>query len=153
MNTANQRRTPTVPLLDLLGRLRAQRRRMAALSKKNLTLQTQGKRLVAESNCLAENVQRSCSNLVKTSFATRTAVSELRLRRGRTPGGTPLLSIQLNEPVLADSPDLVDALQQATELLKMEFSDTEGSGHQTLVKCEKVLERTRSTQTIVLPLY
>jgi len=57
------------------------------------------------------------------------------------------------ERVLADSPDLIDALQQATEILKLEFSDTEGSGRQTLAKCEQTLQRTRSTQTIELSLY
>jgi len=48
---------------------------------------------------------------------------------------------------------MVEALEQATEILKMEFSGTEGGGLDTLVKCERVLQRTRSTCTIELPLY
>jgi hypothetical protein len=53
----------------------------------------------------------------------------------------------------ADSPDLVDALQQATDILRMEFTGTEGSGSETLAKCEKVLQRTRSICTLELSLY
>jgi hypothetical protein len=55
--------------------------------------------------------------------------------------------------VVADSPDLVDALQEATDILKMEFADTEGSGRETLDKCEKALQRNRSICTLELPLY
>jgi len=55
--------------------------------------------------------------------------------------------------VLVDSPDTLEALRQAAEILQMEFADTEGSGRETLVKCESVLKRTRFVRTIELPLY
>lgn len=80
-------------------------------------------------------------------------MAELRVRRSRSQCGTPLSAKEPAERVLADSPDVIDALQQATEILKMEFSDTEGSGRQTLAKCEQALQRTCSTQTIELSLY
>jgi hypothetical protein len=54
---------------------------------------------------------------------------------------------------LADSSDLVEALQEATDILKMEFADTDGSGRETLHKCEKALQRTRSICTLELTLY
>ena len=81
--------------------------------------------------------------------------TELRLRCPSSQGGTPVPKPSTNEPnlVLADSPDLVEALQKAIEILKMGFSDTDGSGRDTLVRCEKVLQRSRSTYTIELPLY
>jgi hypothetical protein len=45
---------------------------------------------------------------------------------------------------------MFEALQQVTEILKLEFSDLEGSSRETLVKCENALRRTRSVCTIVL---
>jgi hypothetical protein len=48
---------------------------------------------------------------------------------------------------------MVEALQQAAVVPKMEFTDTQGSGRETLVKCEKVLQRMRSVRTMELPLY
>jgi hypothetical protein len=57
------------------------------------------------------------------------------------------------ERVLAGSPDMVEALQQSAEILKMEFQVTEGSARDTLVKCEKVLQRIHSVRTIELLLY
>ena len=59
----------------------------------------------------------------------------------------------MTERLLTDSPDLVEALAEAAQILEMEFADTDGSGHETLVKCEKALQRTRLTQTIELPLF
>jgi hypothetical protein len=78
---------------------------------------------------------------------------QLRQRRSGKQAGTPVPVKTVTERVLADSPDLVAALAQPTEILKMEFADTRGSGYETLVKCEKVLQRTNSTQTIELPLF
>lgn len=62
-------------------------------------------------------------------------------------------STNVSARVLADSPDMVEALQQSAEILKMEFEDTEGIGRDTLVKCEKVLKRIHSVRTVELPLY
>ena len=144
---------PATPVPDLLGHLRTQRRRIAALAKKTIALQTRGMGLLAESVSLARLFEQSSANLAKTHLTIRTAVAELRQRRSLSQGGESLPAKRPSESVLADSPDVIDALQQATEVLKMEFSDTEGSGRQTLAKCEKVLHRTRSTQTIELSLY
>lgn len=144
---------PATPEPDLLGHLRTQRRRIAALSKKTIALQTRGMSLLAESTSLARLVEQSSANLAKTHLTIRTAVAELRVRRSLSQCATPLSAKRPAERLLADSPDVIDALQQATEILKMEFSDTEGSGRQTLAKCEQALQRTRSTQTIELSLY
>jgi hypothetical protein len=149
----SRRSAPPASLPDLIGHLKAQRQKIAALSIQTGTLQSRGMRLLAESNSLAERVQLSCTDLAKTFLSTKTAVAKGRLRRSRGPVGSPLPSEKPSERVLADSPEVIDALQQATEILKMEFSETEGSGRQTLVKCEKALQRTRSTQTIELSLY
>ena len=54
--------------------------------------------------------------------------------------------------MLADSQVMFEALLQAAEILKLEFSDLEGSGTETLVKCENALRRTRSVCTIDVPL-
>jgi hypothetical protein len=138
---------------ELLGHLRTQRRRIAALSKKTIALQTRGMSLLAESGLLARLLEQSSSNLTKTHLAISSAVAEARLSRSHSQCGAPLPAKTRAEHLLADSPDVLDALQQATEILKMEFSDTEGSGRQTLAKCQKALHRTRSTQTIELSLY
>lgn len=57
---------------------------------------------------------------------------------------------QVTQRALAD---MVEALQQAAVILKMEFTDIQGSGRETLAKCEKVLLRMRSVRTMELPLY
>jgi hypothetical protein len=141
----------TVP--DLLGCLRTQRRRIAALAKKTIALQARGMSLLAESSSLARLFEQSRANLARTHLTITTSLAELRQRRSFSRGGKPHPAKRPVECVLADSPDVLDALQQATEILKMEFSDTEGSGRQTLAKCEQALQRTRSTQTIELSLY
>ncbi len=145
----------SAPLPGVIHELRAQRLRISALSRKSGALRDRGRNLLAKSKTLAARVEESWTDLAITCLNTRSAVAELRLRhsgkRGRTP--VPRPSGNAPELVLADSPDMVEALEQATEILKMEFSGTEGSGLDTLVKCEKVLHRTRSTCTIELPLY
>ncbi len=150
-----QRRTTDIPVPDLIHQLRAQRRRISELTKASGTLQNRGRQLLAESKSLASQVEQSCTNLASAYLTTKSAVAELSLRRSRKNGDTPIPSPSRNAPevVLADSPDLVEALAQATDILKMEFSDTDGSGHETLVKCEKALQRTHLTQTIELPLF
>ena len=149
----SHRRMPATSMPELLGHLRTQRRRIAALSKITIALQTRGRTLLAESSSLARLLEQSSANLAKTHLTIRTAVAKLRLCRAPGRGGTPFPAKMPAERVLADSPDLIDALQQATEILKLEFSDAEGSGRQTLAKCEQALQRTRSTQTIELSLY
>ncbi len=153
--TLTQGRATDLPLPDLIHQLRAQRRRISTLSRKSGTLQNRGRHLLAESKLLASQVEQSCTNLASAYLTTKSAVAELSLRRSRKNGDTPTPSPSSNVPevVLADSPDLVEALAQATDILKMEFADTDGSGHQTLVKCEKVLQRMHLTQTIELPLF
>jgi len=37
--------------------------------------------------------------------------------------------------------ELVTALEQATDLLEVEFLNTEGSGYETLLKCKKALAK------------
>jgi hypothetical protein len=143
------------PLPDLIHKLRAQRIRISALSRKSGALQDRGRDLLAKSKLLAARVEQSWTNLAIACLDTRSAVAELRLHRfgrhRRAPVPEPSRSVP--ELVLADSPDMVEALERATEILKMEFSGTEGTGLDTLVKCEKVLQRTRSTCTMELPLY
>ena len=143
------------PLPDLIHQLRAQRIRISALSRKSGALRVRGRDLLAKSKSLAACVEQSWANLAIACLDTRSAVAEFRLHRSarhrRTPVPKPSPSVP--ELVLADSPDMVEALEQATEILKMEFSGTEGTGLDALVKCEKVLQRTRSTCTIELPLY
>jgi len=142
-------------LPGLIHELRAQRLRISALSRKSGALRDRGRNLLAKSKTLAARVEGSWTDLAITCLNTRSAVAELRLRRSGKRSRTPVPRPSGNAPelVLADSPDMVEALEQATEILKMEFSGTEGSGLDTLVKCEKVLHRTRSTWTIELPLY
>ena len=145
----------TAPLPNLRHQLKVQRRKISALSQQSGVLRDRGRTLLAESKSLAARVEQSCTSLASAYLRTKSAVAELRLRRSGTQRGTPAPKPSTNAPdvVLADAPDLVEALEQATEILKMGFSDTDGSGHDTLVKCEKALERTRSTCTIELPLY
>jgi hypothetical protein len=48
---------------------------------------------------------------------------------------------------------MVEALGLAAEILKLKFAETEGSGKETLLRCERVLGRTKSVLTVRLPLY
>lgn len=43
--------------------------------------------------------------------------------------------------------ELINALREATDLLEMEFSQTEGTGRQTLLKCRGVLARATSAKS------
>ena len=155
LTSVAQRRTTDIPVPHLIHQLRAQRRRISALSRESGTLRNRGIHLLAESKSLASQVEQSCTSLANAYLTTKLAVAELGLRRSRKNGDTPFPSPSSNVPavVLADSPDLVEALAQATDILKMEFADTDGSGHETLVKCEKVLKRRHLTQTIELSLF
>jgi hypothetical protein len=153
----NARLAPPGPLrdMDLIDHLRTQRHRIATLSSEAESLRARGRRLLAESNFLTERLDRSFTDLAGAFLANRRAVEDLRLHSSVKQARVPVraTSIGASEQLLADSPDLVDALQQATDILKMEFADTEGSGRETLDRCEKALQRTRSIRTIELPLY
>jgi hypothetical protein len=149
----NARPAPAATASGIMHDLQSQRRKIIALASKTGTLQTRGRLLLAESNSLAENLKRSSSYLVHTYHLTKATLEDLRLRGTAREVGLPMRSANGSERVIEDSPDMVEALQQAAEILEMEFTDTEGSGRETLAKCEKVLERTRSIKTIALPLY
>jgi hypothetical protein len=156
--TTNARQSAPASLLpdiDLIDHLRAQRHRIAGLSSEAGSLCSRGRRLLAESNTLAVRLDQSFTDLASAFLANRKAVAELRLNsfaRHRS-ARVRAASEGSMERVLTDSPDLVDALQEATDILKLEFTGTQGSGSETLAKCEKALERNRSICTLELPLY
>jgi hypothetical protein len=147
-------RVPFLPGLspDVFSSVGAQRRRITVLSKRNGILRKRGKHLLAEAIVLAEKLGQSSRNLAETYVASRTAMAELQLIGSKREGGISKPRENMAERVLGYSSDLVEALQQATEILKMEFSDSEGSGRETLAKCERLLQRTRKVWTIELPL-
>ena len=146
---------PIPPAPSLIEQLRTQRSRIATLSRETGSLQWRGVRLLEDSLSLAERIERSRAGLAEALLMTKSAVAELRLRRlqSRTSTPVPKAKSSLVDRALADSPDIVEALEQATEILKMQFLGTEGSGRETLAICEKVLRRARSICTIELPLY
>ena len=133
--------------------LRTQGQQIAALARRTRTLQTRGKCLVTEANSLAERLQGAGKNLVSTFQVTQRTLAGLHFRGTGRQDGILSCSQSVNERVLEDAPDMVEALQQAAVVLKMEFTDTQGSGRETLVKCEKVLQRMGSVRTMELPLY
>jgi hypothetical protein len=137
---------------DAFGCVGVQLLRITELSKTNETLQTRGKHLLAESNSLAHKFGQASRNLAETYAKTKTVMAELRLSGSAKEHGPSTPQESMAERVIEDSSDMVEALQQATETLKMEFSDSEGSGRETLVKCEHVLQRARRFWTIELPL-
>jgi hypothetical protein len=139
-------------LPDLLIGLGPQRLRITKPSKATETLQTRGKHLLAESNSLAEKFGQASKSLYETYAKTKTALTELRLSCSAGELGRSTPRENMAERVIEDSPEMVEALQQATEILKLEFSDSEGSGRETLLKCERVLDRARRVWTIELPL-
>jgi hypothetical protein len=137
---------------DLLIGLGAQRHRITTLSKTAETLQSRGKHLLAESNSLAEKFGQARRSLAETYAKSKTALAEIRLPSSTRAHGSSAPRGNMPERVIEDSSEMVEALQQATEILKLEFSDLEGSGRETLLKCEQVLDRARRIWTIELPL-
>jgi hypothetical protein len=154
LNRPKNVRPPSLsgPVPDLLIGLGAQRHRIATLSKTAKTLQSRGKHLLAESNSLAEKFGQASRSLAETYAKSKTALGEIRLPRSAREHGPSTPRGDMPERVIEDSPEMVEALQQATEILKLEFSDLEGSGRETLAKCERVLQRTRRVLTIELRL-
>jgi hypothetical protein len=151
--TSARRPAPPSPLWGAIDQLKSQRNRIAALADTTEQRRTRGKCLLVESYSLAEKLERSRASLANTLLATKATVANLEMRSWGRENGSPTQPTNVSERVLRDSPDMVEALQQSAEILKMEFQDTEGSGRDTLVKCEKVLRRIRSVRTIELPLY
>jgi hypothetical protein len=151
--TRQSLRRHAIAVANAVDDIKSQQRRIVALTNKSVALRRRGKSLLAESNSLAERMKRSSRNFVRTYHLTRMALDGLRLRRSDKAGVLPTSSTNFRERVLEDSPDMVEALLQAAEILKLEFADTEGSGRATLAKCETVLKRTQTVQTIELPLY
>ncbi len=133
--------------------LKSQRRRIVALADEAGKLRKRGKCLLAESYSLAESIARSRANLPSTFHETIAAVATVQLRGSGRESGIARNSKKESERVLTDSPDMVEALRQAAEILEMEFLDAEGSGREPLAKCEKVLQRARTVRTIELPPY
>jgi hypothetical protein len=140
-------------LPEVVRQLRDQRLRIAALASKSIELRANGKRLLAQSSSLAEAFEQSRADLSRTYLTTEKAAKNLRLRGPGRGTVIPFFSRDSTERVLIDSPDMVEALQQAAEILAMEFAATEGSGRETLMKCESVLKRAQSIRTIELSLY
>ena len=138
-------------LTEIAARLRMQRLRIDALANKTWTLRTRGKHLLAESKSLADTCARSFTQLAGIYLTMKTAESEFRRHGGDGRSAHPPKSA--SRPPTERSPDLVDVLAQATEILETEFFDTEGSGRETLARCEMVLQRTRRKLTMDLPLY
>jgi hypothetical protein len=156
--TTNARRSAPSSLLpdsDLINHVRAQRHRIATLSSEAGCLCSRGRRLLSESNFLAVRLDQSFTDLATAFLANKKAVTELRLHSSARQGSTQVRAASEGtaERVLADAPDLVGALEEATDILKLEFTGTKGSGSETLAKCEKALERNRSICTLELPLY
>ena len=153
MNQPKPVRQQTGPnlLTEIAARLRMQRLRIDALANETGTLRTRGKRLRAESKSLAEGCQRSFTQLASIYLTMKTAESEFRGHSSADFSAHPPNSA--GGPSIEHSPDLVDALTQAAEILETAFFDTEGSGRETLAKCEMALQSTRRKLTIDLPLY
>jgi hypothetical protein len=97
----------------IVRELRTQRQQIAALARRTRTLQTRGKCLVAEANSIAERIQGPGKNLVSTFQVTQRALAGLQLRDTHKHDGILSCSHTVNERVLEDAPDMVEALQQA----------------------------------------
>lgn len=137
----------------LVRHLKRQRRRITALAATNALLRTRGKSLLTDAHSLAEKLVGSHANLARTFLATQAAAENFEPRGSDGEHGVQEQWKGGEERMLRDAPDMVEALRQAAEILKLEFEGTEGSGQDTLVKCEKVLRRTRSVCSIELRLY
>lgn len=155
MNRSTRVRRPTARtrLPDLLCDLLSQRQRIVALAKQTVVLQARGRHLLATSSTLAESLAQSSAGLVQTYSATRAAAAGLQIGPAASSGGYCAPRQDFRERATHDSPELLEALAQATELLRMEFHDTDGGGSDTLAKCEQALLKARTSCTIELRLY
>ena len=139
-------------LSSVINNLKSQRRKIVILANKTGTLRTRGQHLLAQSILLSLSLEQSSRDLTDTFVLTKKVLTRLPLRGSGRQGEVPLRSNNVRERVVEDSPDMVEALELAAEILKMEFAETEGSGKETFLKCEKVLERTKSVMTVRLSL-
>jgi hypothetical protein len=140
-------------LSSVINNLKSQRHKIAILAGKTGTLRARGQDLLAESILLSAGLERSSRDLADTYVLTKKVLTGLPLRGSGRQAGVPLRSQNMSERIVEDSPDMVEALEEAAEILKMEFAETQGSGRETLLKCEKVLGRTKSVFTLRFPLY
>lgn len=138
--------TPT-ELTNLGVRLRAQRRKSDVLLAQNAVLRSRCVLRQAETKLLCEGIGEFCKTLAET-FA---SIERVRRENCTSPrqGGADRTDLEN----VAAPRDFVSALAVATELLRMEFLETEGSGRETLVKCEDALRKAHSGRTFILPLY
>ncbi len=82
--------------------------------RSNIGTAMRGKRLLAESSSLLKNLEQSFERLRETHRAKRELIA------GK-PGGAKGVR-EKRERELYDSPDMVDALRQATQILEMDFT-------------------------------
>jgi hypothetical protein len=122
------------------ARLEAEQVRLASLVLQNQRLGEYAKRAVAESYSLYGQFLRSCESLAEVGSATESLVARGRRRRKITGSS----SVERECPPTTDLAYLLDALQQATEILQTGFAETAGSGRQTLDKCRMALHRART---------
>lgn len=132
-------------LAGLWPRLRAQRRKAEDLLSRNAMLLARCSRLRAETKLVCEEIAQCCETL------TCTFVSVKRCRTCAP--ARPSRALRANLKNTAAPHDLVAALRDAIELLRMEFLETDGSGRETLTKCENALRRVQSIRTFILELY
>lgn len=137
----------SLQLTELGARLRTQRRKTESLLARSAMLRSWCLLLGAETKLLWEGTKQSCKTLAGTFSSINGQRCEL-CGPSRQSG-----SERTDLENIAAPRDLVAALEDATEILKMEFFETEGSGRQTLVKCEDALRRAHSVRTLILPLY
>ena len=136
-------------IADLIG----QRQQIAALAKQTAALQARARGLLAVSSTLAAGIAQSSASCAKAYLAFTEVAATLPLDRRAGWIHDPAPRKDSDARAVEDSTELLEALQHATELLRMEFLDTEGSGRDTLAKCETALRRRRTSCTIELLLY
>jgi hypothetical protein len=140
---------------DVFASTLAQRRRLEALCVRSEMLRTRGSMLRDEVQWLSQCIQHSYLKLI----AAYTAMKHANTPAGHhfRPSGDPALQNTMPakgaQPVAIET-DLTDALLGATEILRTEFADTQGSGRETLERCERALCKARlPIRSIELPLY
>jgi hypothetical protein len=115
--------------------------RYSVLVKRSAELKLRQMALVAESKSLCDELLRTWAAIVDTSARAVTLTESDRRREKRD-------EMDFGEPVK----ELAAALSAAISVLRMEFSGTEGSGRQTLIRCERTLRRVSLPRSFVLPL-
>ena len=138
---------PSMELQNLGVRLRAQRRKSDVLLAQSAVLRYRCVLRQAETKLLCDGIGEFCKTLAGT-FA---SIERVRRENCTSPRQSGTDRTDLED--VAAPRDFVSALADATELLRMEFLETEGSGRETLVKCEDALRKAQSVRTLILPLY